>query len=77
MNVQEYKNGIRRRLCKCPNYCCVIPRKDKLDVFYFMFEGEGDSNVIYRLWNKAIARYISNKKLEWYERDYSDWRDDK
>lgn len=42
----------------------------------FEYEGEGDDNAVYKLWNKAIARYISNEESEWYNRDYSDWREE-
>lgn len=62
--IKKYKNGIRRRLCGCPNYCSVLPCKDKLDRFFFVFEGDGDDNMIFRVWNKAIDAYKHNERLK-------------
>lgn len=69
---RKYKNGIRRRICMCPNYCSVIPQNNMYS-FMFTFEGDGDDNVIYKEWNKAIKCYLNNINKPWYERNYN-WR---
>ena len=73
---QKYKNGIRRRLCECPNLCSVIPCKDGLNHGWFEFDGDGDANVMYRQWDLAIELYRENLTKPWYERVYNEtWRD--
>lgn len=65
--------GQRKRICHCPNNCSVIP-SGYVEHFYFEFLGEGDDNEIYKLWNKAVGRYLHNKDLKWRDKDFSDWR---
>ena len=69
---QKYKNGIRRRLCECPNLCSVIPCKDGLNHGWFEFDGDGDANVMYRQWNLAIMMRRGGIK---YERNSFSWSD--
>lgn len=59
------RTDIRRRICKCPNYCSVVSTSctDKninfistnLDyTFAFIYCGDGDDNKIYSIWNKQL-----------------------
>lgn len=73
IRIKNYKNGIRRRFCLCPNYCSVIPRSDELYTFSFEFDGEGDDNAIFKEWNKAVKCYLENVEKPWFERTY-EWR---
>lgn len=70
------KKGLRRRLCKCPSLCSVLPRLDNLNGFCFIYFGEGDANAIFKSWNLGVERYKSNKQLDWSERDFSPWWND-
>ena len=68
---------IRRRMCKCPSYCNVIPYMHGYgNTFGFLFVGNGDDNDIFRNWNMAIGRYIENEKKSWHDTDYSPWTND-
>lgn len=59
------KKGERRRYCFCPRLDSVMP--DLLNgINYpgFVVYGDGDANAIYKIWNRAIDRYNSNKNKE-------------
>lgn len=70
MVIENYKNGIRRRMCTCSNLCSIIPGSDRLNTFGFIFEGNGDDNMIFKRWNDAITLYKENLNKSWYERVY-------
>ena len=71
---KKYKNGIRRRSCRCPSFCSVIPSVNNMfNASSFEFDGEGDANRIYRVWNRAIALYKENLDKPWYERIYKNF----
>ena len=77
--ITEYvniKNGDRRRACGCPNYDSVIPYPSLINEYHFIYQGDGDDNAIYKLWNLAIKRYKENKTKNWLERDWSHWSND-
>lgn len=63
------KNGTRQRMCRCPQYCSVIPRVP-LHCYQFalVYEGDGDDNAILRNWNSAVRFY---KKHGWMS--YGQW----
>ena len=45
------KNGARRRIVFCPNYCTI-----SCTPYYssFIFIGDGDDNTVYKLWNEKV-----------------------
>ena len=47
------KNGARRRLVFCPNFCTII-RSPRLYASSFIFIGDGDDNAVYKLWNEKV-----------------------
>ena len=66
----KQRNGVRRRLIKCPNYCsCLLPLHDIdddrvekppwsdqwINSAMLVFLGDGDYNAIYKVWNKSIV----------------------
>lgn len=69
----RFKNGIRRKLCGCPNYCSVITRKNRLYTPWFEFDGEGDDNSIFKVWNEAISLYKENEPKDWFHREYKNF----
>jgi len=40
-----------------------------------MYNGEGDDNAIFKLWNLATDRWKKNKELDWFDWDWSPWSD--
>lgn len=51
----QTKNGTRRRLVKCPNFCDIFKSEKRiLKDWYFIFYGDGDDNEIYKVWNEKI-----------------------
>lgn len=75
--VTSKRNGyLRRRMVECPSLCSVIPGRDHLCHFGFIYEGDGDDNTIFKAWNAAIDRFNENQSKSWMEHDYSPWTDD-
>ena len=63
-----FKSGKRRRMCRCPNFCSVIPGKlNGFRSFGLMYYGDGDDNVIWKAWNAAVTRYECSKTLKGYD----------
>ena len=69
----KQRNGVRRRLIKCPNYCaCLLPlryiddsRVEKPpfenkwgNSAMLVFLGDGDDNAIYKVWNSSITEWF-------------------
>ena len=73
---RSFKDGISRRLCHCPQYCGVIPKRDRLFHSSFIYCGEGDSNAIYKVWNHAIEMYLRVKDEHWWPKDETFWREE-
>ena len=50
------KNGARRRVVFCPNFCSVIGSPNP-HFYYssFIFTGDGDDNTVYKLWNEKVV----------------------
>lgn len=70
---------IRRRECKCPNLCSVIPRRGHWYTFAFIFIGDGDDNKIFKLWNSAIKEWKRNRESFKFGYSYLDsepWYDE-
>lgn len=56
--------GTRRRICRCPNSCLVVPSRHYPGHYQysFLYIGDGDDNAILRNWNSGV-RY--SKKYGW------------
>lgn len=71
---KHYKNGIRRRMIGCGALHSVIPRRDRINTWGLIYEGDGDANCIYREWNKALEMYEANKNKNVTWRNWSDYQ---
>jgi len=53
----------RHRLCRCPNFCDVIPILSKNSrTIWIEHWGEGDEELIFKKWNIAVMTYASERR---------------
>lgn len=48
------KDGRRRRIIHCPNYCSVLGHTWTDRDYMIVHDGNEDDNVIYRKWNESL-----------------------
>lgn len=59
------KDGRRRRIIGCQNYCSVLKPQDngpwdRSNLYYIVWTGDGDNNMLYKKWNASIDKENDN-----------------